>query len=153
MARFATGKYKLQNPEKYIGLHTPTYRSSWELTFCTFCDTNPGIQKWASEAISIPYRCPITQRQTIYVPDFFIQYMDKDNKIHVELIEVKPRNQTIYEKVGKSKHNQIEYARNVAKWKAAQAYCQNQGIRFRVVTEDDLFMQTKKISINKRRKS
>ena len=28
---------------KYIGKHTPKYRSGWELTFMTFCDTNKNI--------------------------------------------------------------------------------------------------------------
>jgi len=77
MSRFAQGKYAIANPEKYIGKKTPTYRSSWEWHFMKFCDNTPAIQKWASEAISIPYRCPITGKQTIYVPDFFIQYVDK----------------------------------------------------------------------------
>jgi hypothetical protein len=139
MSRFASGKYQVQNTEKYVGNRQPTYRSSWELTFMKTCDTHPNIQKWASEAISIPYRCPITGKQTVYVPDFFIQYMDKNSKMHVELIEVKPQNQTLREKVGKSKNNQIEYVRNVAKWRAAQAWCKAQGIKFRVVNETDLF--------------
>ena len=59
--------------------------------------------------------------------------------MHVELIEVKPQNQTLREKVGKNKNNQIEYARNVAKWRAAQVWCKSQGIKFRVVNETDLF--------------
>jgi hypothetical protein len=139
MSRFAQGKYTVQHPEKYVGNKQPTYRSSWELTFMRTCDTHPSIQKWASEAISIPYRCPLTGRQTVYIPDFFIQYIDKNSKMHVELIEVKPQNQTLREKVGKSKNNQIEYARNVAKWRAAQAWCKAQGIKFRVVNETDLF--------------
>ena len=139
MSRFASGKYQVQNTENYVGNRQPTNRSSWELTFMKTCDTHPNIQKWASEAISIPYRCPITGKQTVYVPDFFIQYMDKNSKMHVELIEVKPQNQTLREKVGKSKNNQIEYVRNVAKWRAAQAWCKAQGIKFRVVNETDLF--------------
>jgi hypothetical protein len=139
MSRFAQGKYTVQHPEKYVGNKQPTYRSSWELTFMRTCDTHPSIQKWASEAISIPYRCPLTGRQTVYIPDFFIQYIDKNSKMHVELIEVKPQNQTLREKVGKNKNNQIEYARNVAKWRAAQAWCKAQGIKFRVVNETDLF--------------
>jgi hypothetical protein len=141
MSRFAQGKYAIVNPEKYIGKKMPTYRSSWEWHFMKFCDTNPSIQKWASEAISIPYRCPLTGKQTIYVPDFFIQYMDKNNNLHVELIEVKPQNQTVLEKVGKNKNNQIQYARNMAKWRAATAWCRNQGIKFRVLNEQDLFHQ------------
>ena len=139
MSRFAQGKYTVANPGKYVGKKNPTYRSSWELHFMRFCDTNPNIQKWASEAISIPYKCPITGKSTIYIPDFFIQYVDKASKMHVELIEIKPQNQTIHEKVGKNRNNQIQYVRNIAKWRAAQAWCKNQGIKFRIINEQDLF--------------
>jgi len=104
-----------------------------------FCDTHPSVQKWASEAISIPYRCPLTGKSTIYVPDFFIQYTDKTGKSFVELIEVKPQNQTLAEKVGKNRHNQQQYFKNVAKWRAAQAWCKQQGIKFRVINEQDMF--------------
>lgn len=139
MKHFASGKYQVQNPEKYVGNRSPTYRSSWELTFMRTCDTHPAIVKWASEAISIPYRCPMTGKQTVYIPDFFIQYVDKLGSMHVELIEVKPRSQTMKEHVGRSKHNQIEYARNMSKWQAATAWCRKQGIKFRIINEQDLF--------------
>jgi hypothetical protein len=141
MSRFARGKYILKNPEKYIGNKTPTYRSSWEWSFMNTCDTHPSIQRWASEAISIPYRDPLTNRQTIYVPDFFIQYVDKTGKMFVELIEVKPSNQATLENVGKSKYNQAQFVKNQAKWSAATAWCRKQGIRFRVLSEKDLFHQ------------
>ena len=139
MSRFAQGKFKITHPEKYIGNTMPTYRSSWEWQFMRFCDTDERILKWASEAIKIPYKCPFTGRPTVYVPDFFIQYADATGKIQVDLIEVKPRNQTVYEKVGKNRNNQIEYARNVAKWAAAQAWCSAHGVKFRVLNETDLF--------------
>ena len=90
MSRFAQGKFNLKNPEKYIGTKTPTYRSGWEFTFMKFCDEHPAITQWASEAVRIPYRNPLTGKQTIYVPDFFIAYADKSTKQRVELIEVKP---------------------------------------------------------------
>ena len=73
---FAKGKFTMKNPQKYIGLKVPYYRSSWELNFCMFCDTSPSIQKWASEAVNIPYKDPLSGRNTIYVPDFFIQYLE-----------------------------------------------------------------------------
>jgi len=139
MSRFAQGKYTVENPEKYVGNKKPTYRSSWEFAFMKFCDTHPSVQKWASEAISIPYRCPLTGKSTIYVPDFFIQYTDKTGKSFVELIEVKPQNQTLAEKVGKNRHNRQQYFKNVAKWRAAQAWCKQQGIKFRVINEQDMF--------------
>ena len=141
MSRFAQGKFAITNPEKYVGKKTPTYRSSWEFAFMRFCDTHPSIQKWASEAISIPYRCPITGKQTIYIPDFFIQYADKNGKMFVELIEVKPQNQTLKEKVGKNRNNQLQFAKNQIKWRAAYEWCARQGIKFRILTEQELFHQ------------
>jgi hypothetical protein len=105
------------------------------------CDENPAIVNWASEAIKIPYRNPLTGKQTIYVPDFFITYVDRNNKTHVELIEVKPANQSIKEQVGKSRHNQAHYILNQAKWEAARAFCSQNNIKFRVVNEGDIFHQ------------
>lgn len=139
MAKFARGKFTPTNPQKYVGTKMPTYRSSWEFSFMRFCDTNPAIQKWASEAIQIPYRDPLTGRQTVYVPDFFIQYVDKLNRLNVELIEVKPASQTILERVGKNKYNQAQYVKNQAKWQAATIWCKQQGIKFRILNENDLF--------------
>ena len=103
------------------------------------CDTNPAIQKWASEAVTIPYRDPLTNRNTIYLPDFFIQYVDKNNIIHNELIEIKPASQQILERVGKNKYNQAQFIKNQAKWAAANAYCKQNGLVFRVLNENDLF--------------
>ena len=140
MARkFAQGKFSLKYPEKYIGTKTPTYRSGWEFTFMKFCDEHPSVAKWASEAIRIPYRHPFTGKHTIYVPDFFIVYNDKNGKQRVELIEVKPLNQALKEKTGRSKHNQAHWVVNQAKWEAARAWSKQKGIYFRIVTENDIF--------------
>jgi hypothetical protein len=138
-AKFARGKFTLTQPAKYVGTKIPTYRSSWEWSFMKFCDTNPAVQKWASEAVQIPYRDPLTGKYTIYVPDFFIVYVDRLGKKHAELIEVKPASQTILEKVGKSQYNQQQYVKNMAKWEAATAWCKQQGVRFRIVTENEIF--------------
>jgi len=132
----------MKHPEKYVGLKLPTYRSSWEFSFMNFCDTNPSVQKWASEAVQIPYRDPLTNKQTVYVPDFFIQYLDKQGRILTELIEIKPASQTILERVGKNKYNQAQYVKNQAKWAAANAWCRQQGIRFRVLNENDIYSRT-----------
>jgi hypothetical protein len=141
MSRFAQGKFNLKNPDKYMGNKTPTYRSSWEFAFMRFCDEHPSVSQWASEAIRIPYKNPLTGKHTIYVPDFFIVYTDAKSKQHVELIEVKPANQTIKEKLGRSRANQAHWIVNQAKWEAARAYCKQKGIFFRIVNEDDIFHQ------------
>ena len=138
--RFAQGKYTPKNPEKYIGVGNIIARSSWEFTMMKFLDEHPNVIYWASESIRIPYVNPFTRKQTIYVPDFFVVYMDVDGKQHSELIEVKPLNQTIQEKA-KSKVNKAHWILNQAKWAAASAFCKRRNIRFRVVSENDIYMQ------------
>jgi len=142
--KFAKDFYKVKNPEKYIGTKEPLYRSSWELTFMQFCDNNPAIQEWASEAVKIPYRDPLTGKHTVYVPDFLIVYLDKNQRKHAELIEIKPANQTVLEKVGKNPYNQAQYVKNMAKWAAASDWCKNKGLKFRVINEQDIYHNGKK---------
>lgn len=142
--KFAQGTYKVKHPEKYIGTKLPKYRSSWEQTFMMFCDNNPSIQQWASESIQIPYRDPLTGKNTIYVPDFFIVYLDRNMKKHAELIEIKPANQMLKERVGKNPYNQAQYVKNMAKWAAAGNWAKQNGIQFRVINEHDIFMNGNK---------
>lgn len=142
--RFAKDTYKVKNPEKYLGNRAPIYRSSWELTFMMFCDNNPSIQQWASEAVKIPYRDPLTGKQTVYVPDFLITYVDKNMKQHGELIEIKPAKQSIRERVGKNPYDQAQYVKNMAKWEAATAWARNHGLKFRVLNEHDIYFSPNK---------
>lgn len=144
MAKFAQGKFTMKNPDKYVGLKTPLARSSWEFVFMKTLDEHQGVQTWASESIKIPYRDPLTGKQTIYVPDFFIVYIDKNGNKHAELIEVKPANQTFIEQVGKSMYNKQQYVKNMAKWEAATAWAKQQGVKFRVINESDIFHQGNK---------
>ena len=141
MAKFAQGRFEMKNPAKYVGKKTPLARSSWEFIFMRMLDEHEGVQNWVSESIQIPYRDPLTGKQTIYVPDFFVVYVDKDKKKHAEVVEVKPSNHTLLEKVGKSRYNQEQYVKNMAKWEAANRWCKQQGVRFRVVSEDEIFHQ------------
>jgi hypothetical protein len=104
-----------------------------------FCDEHNAISQWASEAVRIPYRNPLSGKQTIYVPDFFIVYADRRGKQRVELIEVKPKNQVLKEKTGNSRYNKASWVVNQAKWESARAWCKQKGILFRIVTEDDIF--------------
>ena len=80
--KFAQGRFEMKNPDKYVGTKTPLARSSWEFVFMRMLDEHQGVEKWASESVQIPYRDPLTGRQTIYVPDFFIMYNDKNGKKH-----------------------------------------------------------------------
>jgi len=144
MAKFAQGVYQIKNPQKYVGKRAPKYRSSWELTFMTFCDNNDNILQWASESIKIPYKHPITGKPTIYIPDFFVVYKNKFGKTIAEIVEIKPKKQSIIESKVASAKNRMVVAINHAKWAAASAFCKAQGIAFRVVTEDDLFHNGRK---------
>lgn len=143
MSKYANGKYQIQNPEKYVGNKTPTYRSGWEHTFMRFCDMNPSILQWASEAIHINYRNPFNGRPTIYVPDFLIVYTDAAGQKHAEVIEVKPTKETTLEAAGRSPRAQAAAILNAAKWEAARAWCKAQGLRFRIITEREIFHQGK----------
>lgn len=143
MSKFANGSYVVRNPDKYVGKNTPRYRSGWEHAFMRFCDTNENILQWASESISIPYRNPLTGRQTIYVPDFLITYRDRANQLKAELIEIKPKKQSVIESKA-SARDRAAVAVNYAKWDAATKWARRNGLIFRVVTEDDIFRNGKK---------
>ena len=140
MSKFAQGIYTVQNPQKYAGNTRPRYRSGWEHAFMRFCDINEHIVMWSSESIKIPYRNPLTGKPTNYVPDFLIQYRNKRNQTVTELIEIKPKKQSVLESKASQRDKAI-VAVNYAKWAAAQAWCKQQGIAFRVITEDDIFRQ------------
>lgn len=137
--QFSQGAFKPKNPEKYVGQGVPRYRSGWELSVMLFCDNNPAVQHWASESIKIPYRDPLTGKATVYVPDFFVVYQDKNGTRHTELWEIKPVKHTVLEKVGKNPYDQAQYVKNMAKWQAAKAWTKQNGIEFRVINETDLY--------------
>ena len=138
MSKFAQGVYKVTNTAKYVGKREPRYRSGWEHAFMRFCDSNDNILQWASESIAIPYRHPVTGKNTIYIPDFLITYRTKDNQMKAEVIEIKPKKQSVLESKASAKDRTI-VAINYAKWDAATKWCRRQGLTFRVVTEDDIF--------------
>lgn len=142
-AKFAQGTFRLRNPGKYVGKGQPRYRSGWEFSFFTFCDNNDHVLEWASESISIPYRHPFTGKMTMYVPDVLIRYRTKNNKVCTELIEIKPRKQSVIEGKMTEKDRMI-VAINHFKWAAAQAWCRRNGIVFRVLNEDHIFHQGRK---------
>lgn len=139
--KWAQGIYEVRNVQKYVGKGKPRYRSSWELAFMNFCDNNANILQWASESVQIPYRNPITGKQTIYVPDFFIVYKDKKDKQVAELIEIKPSGQSMLRE-GMNQQQRATVALNYAKWEAARAWAKRMGVKFRIITEKDMFAKT-----------
>lgn len=140
MAKFAQGIFEVKNPQKYVGKGKPHYRSSWEFSFMAFCDNNENILQWASESVAIPYRHPFTGKMTNYIPDFLVQYRDKNNNVITELVEIKPKKQSVIESKA-SQHDKMVVAINYAKWDQAQKWAKRNGIRFRIITENEIFHQ------------
>ena len=141
MAKWRQGFYKVRNPDKYVGnLNEVVFRSSWELSMNQFLDNNPNILRWSSEELIIPYLKPTDKKVHRYFPDYWIEYKNRDGKIVQEVLEVKPDNQV---NVGRKKritnYERITYAINIAKWEAATKYCNDRGIKFRILTEKQMF--------------
>ena len=138
MANFAKGKFIVKNRQKYVGKGVPTYRSGWEFSFMTFLDNNDHVINWASECVAIPYKHPLTGKMSRYFPDFLVTYRQRDNTVKAELIEIKPKKQSIIESKMSSRDRAV-VAVNYCKWAAAQAWCKQNGLTFRVLTEEDMF--------------
>ena len=138
------GKYYPSYPNKYKGDPTNIiYRSLWERKFMVYCDKNDKILEWGSEEIALPYRSPVDNRIHRYFPDFFIKYKDTSGKIKSSLIEIKPMRQCSpppkpKRQTKKYLNEAYEYAKNQAKWRAAQDYCADRRWEFKVMTEKEL---------------
>jgi TnsA endonuclease N terminal len=140
MANFRQGNYLIKNPAKYVGKGTPRYRSGWEMTFMMFLDSNDNVLQWASESISIPYRNPLTGKQSVYIPDFLVTYKGRGNTTVAELIEIKPKKQSLIESKASDRDRAI-VALNYAKWDAATKWAKRNGLTFRVINEDMIYHQ------------
>ena len=84
-----------------------------------------------------------TNMMFIYRVVIIIYLMNKKNKLLTEIIEIKPSNQQLIEKVGRNTARATAYAINQAKWAAATQWCKNAGLTFRVLNETDIFHQGK----------
>ena len=138
------GKYKVRCPYKYKGDPTKViYRSLWELKFMKYCDSNTNILEWGSEEMYVWYRSPGDNRPHRYFPDFYIKAKESNGQINKYIIEVKPKKQTAPPAKPKRQtkgylREAFEYARNQAKWKAANEWCIDRGFEFKVLTEKEL---------------
>ena len=142
---FYNCKYKIKNPNKYLGNPTNIiYRSLMERRFMEWCDSNDKCYKWSSEEVVIPYISPIDNKQHRYFPDFLIQ-----TPKGWFLIEVKPFTQSrppkklVVENLElKKKRRYIKSVQtwlvNEAKWKAATKVCEKKGWSFQILTEKQL---------------
>ena len=150
--RCLSGSFNPRNPKKYKGDPRKIYyRSSYELEFMKFCDSNPNVLMWSSEEIYIPYVSPIDKQLHKYYPDFLIKVKNIDKSEDIILIEIKPFSQTrkpINKKKGKPSKRLINehatYMVNTAKWRAASEWCKQRNITFKIVTEKEIFKDGKR---------
>jgi len=144
------GRYTPRNPKKYRGNHNNiVYRSLWELKFMKYCDRSASILEWGSEEIIIPYISPWDNRVHRYFPDFYIKVRQADGKVKKMIIEVKPKKQckpptaTPKRKTQRWFNEVKTWGVNEAKWKAAVPWCEDKGMEFKILTEDDLGIRYK----------
>ncbi len=144
MAESKKSLYKPSFPKKYQGdVRNIVCRSTWERKFCQYCDINESILEWGSEEFWIPYKSPVDNRTHRYFPDFIIKVKESTGQIKTYVIEVKPRKQT---KAPRKKKNVTKaylhecktYAINQAKWSAANEWCKDRKIEFKIITEKEL---------------
>ncbi len=139
------GKYKIKNPNKYLGNPTNIiYRSLMERRFMEWCDSNDKCYKWSSEEVVIPYISPLDNKKHRYFPDFLIQTPKGWFLIEVKpLTQSRPPKKLVVENLElKKKRRYIKSVQtwlvNEAKWKAATKVCEKKGWSFQILTEKQL---------------
>ena len=139
------GKFKIKNPEKYIGDSTNViYRSLMELNFMKWCDKSEKVLKWSSEEVIVPYISPMDKKRHRYFPDFLIQTEKGWTLIEVKpQVQTKPPKKLLVENLTPKKKRRYAYAVktwlvNEAKWEAAKKVCEVKGWRFQIMTEKQL---------------
>lgn len=138
--KYVQGFFKPMFPKKYIG-SDPVYRSSLELKVMRWFDNNPNVVTWGSESVVIPYQSPLDGRVHRYFVDFVAALKEKDGNIKKLLIEIKPYKQTLRPEATRNKkpktmiYEQTEWAKNQAKWSAAEQYAKSKGYQFVILTE------------------
>jgi hypothetical protein len=165
-AKTKQGYYKVQNREKYVGDPSLViYRSSWEYTFCRWCDYSPSILRWSSEPLRVPYYDRVSKLEEVkrqgldpnnpknwvikyYNTDYWIEVSQGDGSSKKMFVEIKPASKLkkpIPPGEGASlkeirRFNMLakEYLINEAKFAALKAWAEKNGSQFWVFTEETL---------------
>ena len=139
------GKYRPTNPKKYKGNPSQViYRSLWERKLMVYCDQNDKVLEWGSEEVIIPYLSPWDNKVHRYFPDFYIKVKQANGKTKRFIIEVKPKYQckspveNPRRKTKKWFNDVKNWTINQAKWKSANEFCVDNGMEFKILTEDQL---------------
>lgn len=139
MAKFRTYDYQIINPEKFTnGGKSLTVKSSWELEFAKHCDLIPSVISWGYETTQIPYRDPLTGKQKIYIPDFFVKIAQRDGYAKDMVFEIKPMHEQLDEHA-RNRQDAALIARNNAKWMAATQWADRHSAEFQVLNQNDIF--------------
>ena len=165
-AKTRQGYYKVQNVNKYIGdPNLVIYRSSWEYSFCRWCDYSPSIIRWGSEPMHIPYYDRVSKLEECkkygldpndpknwviknYHTDFWIEIDKGNEKSERIFIDIKPAiklkkpippnyNASLKEQK-KFVIDSKEYLINEAKFAAMSAYAEKNNMKFFIFTEETL---------------
>ena len=151
--RSLKGIFNAKNPQKYKGdAKNIVYRSSWELKLMRVFDESPKVLWWASEEMKIDYYCPVGKKKRRYFPDFIVRQKEANGKESTIMIEVKPYAMTQEPEKPVTKDRRklrsyikqaLVYENNLAKWSAAEAFCEEKGWKFVKMTEYELQIRKK----------
>ena len=140
--KYHQGVYIPVNKLKYKGNYPICYRSSWELKFFRFCDSNSHILEWSSEKIVIPYINPVDGRVHRYFTDGNVLMRLRDGGTKKFLIEIKPAKQLQPPNPNAKRKTlifeQLRYAINQSKFKTAEQWANKHGYTFLILTEKEL---------------
>lgn len=138
------GKYVLKNPNKYV-VNTKFihYKSSFERKMFKYFDETKSVVSWGYEIVSVPYM--FNGGNHNYFIDIYAEIMNKKGTVDRYLIEIKPKKQVTPPK-NSPRRNQANfrkemavYQQNSAKWRYAEAYANNNNMKFKILTEEQIF--------------
>ena len=154
------GWYRVLNPEKFIsqvqesktvmkstrmneGFLEINFKSNLERIGLKYCDMNKYVKKYSLEPFPIKYCSPVDNKVHRYFVDLYIEF-ENNQKF---LVEIKSSGETKEPKLPSKKTQKAmmnyqkalqTFAVNTAKWKSAEAFCKEKGMRFIILTENEL---------------
>jgi hypothetical protein len=162
-----SGKFQPRNASKYKGkLDRIDYRSLWELKLMQKLDSGEQFVKWSSEEVIIPYFDPVKHgKRRRYYMDFWVKVAKPDGTFQEFLIEVKPHKESAFfvkamnegkepsaprpKPQNQTPANMARWYKemctastNTAKWKAAIKYCKDHNMKFMIMDEHALGIDT-----------
>lgn len=117
------------------------YKSKLERIAFHYADINPKIKYFSVEPFHIPYIKPTDNKVHRYFIDMYIEFVTGDKF----LVEVKSSSETRQPEKPKNKKGILRYKEavqtflvNIAKWKSATEFAKTKGMKFIILTENEL---------------